>query len=61
MKELTEEQKRLLSRLIRDEFESTATDEAELITLALAVGLAELAEEMQSDLISEQIYRTLNY
>lgn len=58
---MTEEQKKLLARLIRQEFESTATEEKELISLALAVGLAELAEEMQNDLISEQIYRQLNY
>lgn len=58
---ITEEQKKLLARLIRQEFESTATEESELISLALAVGLAELAEELQNDLISEQIYRQLNY
>lgn len=58
---ITEQQKKLLSRLIRNEFESTATEESELISLALAVGLVELAEELQSDLISEQIYRQLNY
>jgi hypothetical protein len=58
---MTEQQKKLLSRLIRNEFESTATEESELISLALGIGLIELAEELQSDLISEQIYRTLNY
>lgn len=58
---ITEQQKKLLSRLIRNEFESTATEESELISLALALDLIELAEELQSDLISEQIYRQLNY
>lgn len=58
---ITPEQKQLLSRLIRNEFESTATEERELISLAIALDLIELAEEMQSDLISENLYRSLNY
>ena len=54
---MTQEQQTTLSRLIRNAFEiATEGEEPELIDLARSLGLTELADEMEKDYETYQLF-----